>query len=229
MNLLVKETPRNFVLLSIFGIAMGFLEAIVVIYLRQIYYPQGFNFPLAPLSLQMFFVECLREICTIVMLISVGIITGKNYLQKFSYFIYTFAIWDIFYYVGLKLLLNWPPSFLTWDILFLIPLPWIGPVLVPIICSLTMIFLAGSIIWLQEKGCTRVRLSELGLVLGGAFAIFYTFISEYKPTCYNWRLFIFGEVLILCALVLMVKRTRSAYICATKFENSSTVNLCGKF
>ena len=241
MNWSFAKTHRTFVLLSIFGIAMGLLEAIVVVYLRQLYYPQGFDFPLSPLSPQMLSVEWLREIATIIMLVSIGIIAGKNYLQRFSYFLYSFAIWDIFYYVGLKLLLNWPPSFLTWDILFLIPVTWIGPVLAPIICSLMMILLAGSIVCLQERDYTvKIKLSEWGLILFGAFMIFCTFIwdysriiiqegflssfwtlanneyfqqiiSQYKPTYYNWYLFAFGEILILCALTLMLRRTKSTF------------------
>lgn len=232
MDLSLKCPYRNFVLLGIFAVAMGFLEAIVVVYLRQIYYPQGFDFPLTPFSLQMLFAEWLREICTIIMLICIAIIAGKDYLQKFSYFLYTFAVWDIFYYIGLKLFLNWPSSFLTWDILFLIPLPWVGPVLAPVICSLTMILLAGTIIGLQEKGCmASIELSEWGLIFFGAFIIFCTFvwdcfkiimqegayfqqtISQYRPTHYNWHLFAFGEILILCALTLMLLKYRSNANC----------------
>ncbi len=97
---------RILILLGTFSIAMGALEAIVVVYLREIYYPQGFEFPLILLSPKIFFVECLRELSTIVMLIMVGVIAGKNSLQRFSYFLFAFAVWDIFYYVWLKVLLN---------------------------------------------------------------------------------------------------------------------------
>jgi len=181
-------------------------------------------------------VEWLRETSTIVMLAAVGILAGRNNLQRFAYFLYTFAIWDIFYYVWLKILLNWPSSFFTWDVLFLIPLPWIGPVLAPVISSLTMILLGGTIIFLQGKGyAVKLKLFEWSLIYSGALVILYSFvldysmiiirecfiikapgdtghilelISAYKPTHYDWRLFILGEVLILCALVLMYRRTR---------------------
>ncbi|MGB9762966.1 MAG: hypothetical protein ACPLW7_03020 [Minisyncoccia bacterium] len=143
---------KKFVLLGIFGIAMGAVEAIVVVYLRELYYPKGFEFPLTLLSLKFLFIEWIREISTIVMLVMIGVTIGKDFLQKLSYFLYTFAIWDIFYYIWLKILLNWPSSIFTWDILFLIPVPWIGPVLTPIICSLTMILITVTIIALEEKG-----------------------------------------------------------------------------
>ncbi|HPB34523.1 MAG TPA: hypothetical protein PLW61_07150, partial [Caldisericia bacterium] len=180
MSRLFPKKYKTFIILAIFGIAMGFLEAIVVVYLREIYYPQGFEFPLNTFSPEMLSIEWIREISTIIMLITIGIIAGKNFLQKLSFFLYTFAIWDIFYYVALKLFLNWPPSLLTWDILFLIPVPWIGPVLAPIICSLTMILLGGSIVFLQEKGyIVKMKTSDWVLLFLGAFIIFCTFIWNY--------------------------------------------------
>lgn len=239
MSRLFPKTYKTFIVLTIFGIAMGFLEAIVVVYLRQIYYPQGFEFPLNTFSSEMLSIEWIREISTIIMLITIGIIAGKNFLQKLSFFLYTFAIWDIFYYVALKLFLNWPPSLLTWDILFLIPVPWIGPVLAPIICSLTMILLGGSIVFLQEKEyIVKIQLFDWVLLFLGAFIIFCTFIwdyfriiiqegllssfwtlannkhlreiiSQYKPTYYNWWLFAVGEILILFTLILIFKRSKS--------------------
>ena len=135
-NLSSAKIRRTFVWLGIFSVAMAFLEAIVVVYLRQLYYPQGFDFPLSPLAPKTIAMEWLREIATIIMLVAVGAIAGKNPLQKFASFLYSFAVWDIFYYVGLKLILDWPSSLLTWDILFLFPVRWIGPVLAPVICSL---------------------------------------------------------------------------------------------
>ncbi len=236
---LFPKTYKTFIILTIFAIAMGFLEAIVVVYLREIYYPQGFEFPLNTFSSKMLSVEWIREISTIIMLVTIGIIAGKNFLQKFSFFLYTFAIWDIFYYVALKLILNWPPSLLTWDILFLIPVPWVGPVLAPIICSLTMILLGGSIVFLQEKGyIVKMKVPDWVLLFFGAFIIFCSFIwdyfriivqegllssfwklannahlqeiiSQYKPTYYNWWLFIIGEILILFTIILIFRRSKS--------------------
>ncbi len=238
-NLSSEKIQRTFIWLGIFSIAMAFLEAVVVVYLRQLYYPQGFGFPMSPLTSQTIFVEWIREIATIIMLVSVGTIAGKNHLQKFCYFLYSFGVWDIFYYVGLKLLLDWPSSFLTWDILFLIPVTWIGPVLAPVICSFTMILFAGIIIYLQQVGYNvKIKLTQWVLILSGAFTIFYTFIwdftriiiqegllsdfwnladnehfqqiiSQYIPTYYNWYLFAFGEILILVALTLIYRRTKS--------------------
>ena len=114
---------KEYTPLIIFSIAMGFLEAIVVVYIREIYYPQGFQFPLKEFPQWIIVIELIREICTLLMLGTVAWISGQTFLQRFSVFIFIFGIWDIFYYIALKLFLNWPDSILTWDILFLIPLP----------------------------------------------------------------------------------------------------------
>ena len=230
------NTSLKFVWLTVFAVAMGFLEAIVVVYLRQIYYPGGFDFPLKMMSPEIITAEWIREFATLVMLAAVGIIAGKNNLQKLLYFLYSFAVWDIFYYVALKLLLGWPASLLTWDILFLIPVTWLGPVLAPVICSLTMILMAAVLIPLQEKRASfRTLIYDWLLIFLGAFIILYTFIRDYSallisygfiggkgkpadekglmeavaryiPTEYNWILFIAGEVLILTAVTLIIKR-----------------------
>jgi hypothetical protein len=172
------------------------------------------------------------------MLIMIGVISGKNFREKFSYFLFTFAIWDIFYYVWLKILLNWPSSLFTWDILFLIPVPWIGPVLSPIICSLTMILISMTIINLEENGYkVKIKLYEWLLVFSGAFIILYTFIYDYSkiifneilkfglknlikniefwnkisqfiPTKFNWLFFIIGEIIILINFIGFIKRIK---------------------
>ena len=61
------------------------------------------------------------------MLLAVAYIAGGNGPQRFGYFLLSFGIWDVFYYVFLKVLIGWPESLLTWDVLFLIPLTWVGP------------------------------------------------------------------------------------------------------
>ncbi|MGQ9706622.1 MAG: hypothetical protein ACUVWP_06420 [bacterium] len=226
------------IFLTIFGIAMGYLESAVVIYLRGIYYTDGFKFPLRIISPQIFLTEILREIATIVMLITISYTTGRNFKQRFAIFIYNFAIWDIFFYIWLKALIGWPETLLTWDILFLIPITWIGPVLAPIICSFTMVTLGLLILMFDERGY-KVKMKPLswGLILSGAFIIFITFIwdysmiiikggflpklvnlsknpefitaiSQYIPSKFNWLSFTIGELMILIAIVLIYTKTK---------------------
>jgi hypothetical protein len=227
---------RMFILTGLFATAMGFLEAVVVVYLRELYYPNGFSFPLHTMPAGIVTIELVREICTLVMLLTIALIAGKNKLQKFAWFIYCFSVWDIFYYVGLKMFLNWPPSLMTWDLLFLVPVAWVGPVLAPVICSLTMILLAACIVVLQEKGYhVRIKIAEWGFIIGGAVIIFIAFIwdhtriiikegflgeyfnlldnprfiqvmAQYKPEYFIWPLFILGEMIILSGISLITIR-----------------------
>src|SRR5258706_13054156 len=117
----LKIAWKHFCWLALFSIAMGFLEAAVVVYLRKIYYPEGFRFPLAMMDPQLATIELLREASTVIMLAGVGILAGRSPQQRLALFFAAFSIWDLLYYVFLKLLLRWPESFFTWDILFLIP------------------------------------------------------------------------------------------------------------
>ena len=159
---------------------MGFMETAVVIYLRKIYYPNGFQFPLIPISPDIATVEFLREAATIIMLLSIGILTGKTAAQKFSFFIYCFAIWDLFYYIFLKVFIGWPQTLLTWDILFLIPVPWVGPVLAPCIVSLTMILFTLLIIYYEEIGLNvKIKWKEWLLLSIGSLIVIFSFTYDY--------------------------------------------------
>ncbi|MCR4417478.1 MAG: hypothetical protein NUV92_07015 [Ignavibacteria bacterium] len=171
---------KRFIPASIFGVSFGFLEAIVVVYLRAIYYPDGFRFPLTFLDPQMLRIEIVREFCTIIMLATIGWILGKTKGERFSFFIFTFGVWDIFYYVALKLFLDWPQTILEWDVLFLIPITWIGPVLAPVICSIGMIIIALIYVYLSEKNY-QIKFSSMQLILisAGVLIIIYTFIYDY--------------------------------------------------
>lgn len=228
------QRNHTIIWLVIFGIAMGFLEAIVVVYMRQLHYPQGFEFPLKFLSPELLLIEWVRELATLIMLLAIGILAGKTNLQRFLYFLFSFAIWDLFYYIALKLFLGWPASFFTWDILFLIPIPWIGPVIAPVICSLTMIYFSLGILKREEKGfVARLSTFDWISVIVGATIIFISFtidyfsiltqngflgsflslsdnqqfwdiISQYEPVQFNWIIFLAGELLLLTRISFVI-------------------------
>ncbi len=227
---------KKFLILLSFAIALGLLEAAVVVYLRKIYYPAGFSFPLNVISPQILTIEMLREISTIAILFTVAWLSGRNFYEQLASFLYIFGIWDIFYYIFLKVFLNWPASLLTWDILFLIPVTWIGPVLAPLICSITMLFMALLITYLQRKSdvnpafaCksgVKIKIIEWTFILSGIFIIFITFIYDFLeiilsglsivefqnfvPFKYNWWAFCFGELLILGGLGIFYRRTTTS-------------------
>jgi hypothetical protein len=221
-----NNSPSLLKLLSwlvIFSIAMAYLESAVVVYLREIYYPEGFSFPLAPINVDIFMTEIWRELATIIMLAGIGILTGNSSSQRFAFFLLTFAIWDIFYYVFLYALLGWPSSLLTWDILFLVPIPWVGPVITPIIVSLTMLLLASSLIHFKRN----LNLNQWLLSIVGSLIVIISWVldywnfsskhfsngvwtlssaqelfgssEEYIPGSFNWYIFLIGILLLLTA------------------------------
>jgi hypothetical protein len=209
--------------LVVFSIAMGFLEAAVVVYLRELYYPDGFAFPLVVLDPHVGLVEIGREAATIVMLVSLAMLAGQNFRQRLAFFLISFAVWDLFYYVFLKLTLDWPSSLLTWDILFLIPAPWVGPVLSPIVICFTMIGLAVMILRMErDRNLFRLNRTQWLLLLSGSLVVVVTWmwdylvlsgslwaspkkalgvLAHYTPTHFHWWAFALGEALILFGIM----------------------------
>lgn len=185
---------RLFLWITIFSIAMAFLETSVVVYLRKLYYPGGFNFPLKMMDKDIAVVEIFREFATLIMLLGAGFIAGRNKAEKFGLFLYSFAVWDIFYYVFLKVILNWPESLLTWDILFLIPTTWVGPVIAPVLVSLAMIAFAILISKFTSQDIkTKINLLEWALLIGGSIVLVIGFILDYVN--YMFQFFSLSEIL----------------------------------
>ncbi|NQT01098.1 MAG: hypothetical protein HQ580_03680, partial [Planctomycetes bacterium] len=148
----LKTTIKVFCVVVIFSIAFAYIEAAVVVYLREIFHPDGFTFPLTtfgldPLWERLLLTEIGREAATIVLIFTGSWLFGKNRRQRFAYFMTIFAVWDIFYYVWLKVLLDWPSSIMDWDILFLIPDTWASAVLYPVLISITMLVFAAVILY----------------------------------------------------------------------------------
>lgn len=190
----MNSLRSRILIVSIFAIAMALLETAVVIYLREIMYPEGFKFPLEPIPPGITLTEILREAATLVMLVTIGLLAGKSFSQRFAWFIYSFAIWDIFYYVFLWVLISWPESIMTWDVLFLIPATWTGPVITPLILTVIMIGFAMLILVFAERGLdTRIRPLEWTGLLIGVFVLVFAFIFDYMKHMLSG--FAFGELL----------------------------------
>ncbi len=146
-------TRQALVTACFFGMAFGFVEAAVVVYLRAaVGLLPGYGGSLADvavlsadmfqqaqildeLPLGLFAVELFREAATMVMLVSVALLAVKTMRERCAIFLWTFAIWDISYYLGLWTTVRWPPSLFTADVLFLIPVPWFAQVWFPILVS----------------------------------------------------------------------------------------------
>ncbi|MBW1715209.1 MAG: hypothetical protein JRJ77_05180 [Deltaproteobacteria bacterium] len=206
---------RKIFWILVFSIAMALVEAAVVAYLRALYYPEGFAFPLELITVRHFIVELGRETATIFMLLSVAALIGKRFWEKFAYFIICFGFWDIFYYVWLKLALGWPSSLLDWDILFLIPLPWIGPIIAPVSIAIMMILAGLLIIALYKRGYDfRPSFLTWVLTIIGTLTILYSFmrdtgagLHQQMPLPYRYDLLIVGEILYVLALFLAWRNT----------------------
>jgi hypothetical protein len=232
----LPDIRRSFIWLTVLSVAMAYLESAVVVYLRAIMYPEGFDFPLATIQSGIAVTEIFREAATIVMLLGAGYLGGRYFTQRFAWFIYCFAVWDIFYYVFLKVLINWPASLMTWDVLFLIPVTWTGPVISPVIVSFTMLLLAMVII-LRGRKFEKARLNRMEwiLLITGSLILILAFVwdysafllrhysfgeliilpdknvlmelsRQYMPEYFPWPIFVLGEAVILLAIGLLFRR-----------------------
>lgn len=133
---------EKFLLLAFFGIVMAYWEGVTVVYLRRalgIADSQSNEELPRKLSKRYIPIDKAREVATILMLVTLAFLVGETWLDKTVVFLWTFAFWDLFYYLVLYILIKWPSNLTTIDVLFLIPRPWIAPVWVPVGISLTTI------------------------------------------------------------------------------------------
>jgi hypothetical protein len=139
---------------AIYAAAMAVVEAMVVYYLRRlfalqyaaVFVPGRFSFPHAYLRH-----EQIREAATIVMLLAIAYLAGRGLLQKAAYFLFAFGVWDIGYYVALKIMLDWPASLGTRDLLFLTPRQWWAPVWEPLLVSCAFIGVAALLLGARRR------------------------------------------------------------------------------
>ena len=144
----IRIGKKRLLLAALFGIAFGFVEAAVVVYLRAAtgLWPETQVNALVVVPESLLRIECFREAATIIMLGANAILVGQRIKEKAVAFLWTFAFWDIFYYVWLRLTIGWPGSFLDSDVLFLIPVPWVAQVWFPILIS----SLTALVIWFRS-------------------------------------------------------------------------------
>lgn len=206
----MEPLTRRALWLSAFAVTMAYLEAAVVVYLRALYYPDGFEFPLVIIPDRMAAIEIGREAATIVMLVAVAALGGAGAWERFAFFCLTFGVWDIFYYAWLWAFLGWPPSPLTFDVLFLLPVPWIGPVLAPVIVSCCLIAAAVVILRLATRGA-RFELAAPAWIpaIAGGVLVLLAFMLDCRavlrgdlPPPFRWWLFGAGISLGVAALVV---------------------------
>jgi hypothetical protein len=227
----MKGSLRRIVIgLFLFGISFGYVEAAVVIYLRALYEPlrqrltpgraPGDLFPLldrekmvaeAPETGRLLTIEVIREGATLVMLAAAAMLVTGDRSLWLPAFAVVFGVWDICFYLFLKLWIDWPASLLTWDILFLLPVPWVAPVLAPVIVAITIV--CCGLVALSRPVHIRGR-EWIGLILGGALILLsFTWDFQYLlagnlPRPFAWWLFLAGELLGLGTFLHAVFRRR---------------------
>jgi hypothetical protein len=212
----------------LFSASFGYVEAAVVVYLRAIYAPLHLRFypdrpandlfpllsldrlrDLGPEHVTRFKTELVRELATLLMLGGAALMTGRNIREWFAAFLVCFGIWDITFYLCLKALLGWPASLLTWDVLFLLPVPWVGPVLAPAIVAISMIAAGVMVLWREYKH-PPVHLNGpvWAAVLFGWILVFVAFTADFLntthggyPRAFHWGVFFAGEATWLLALL----------------------------
>jgi len=209
---------RRIVWLLAFAVAMAYVESAVVVYLREIYYPGGFDFPIVIIPNRMAAIEVGREAATILMLLGVAMVAGSGGWERFLYFCLTFAVWDLLYYAWLRLFIGWPPSLLTWDVLFLIPVPWLGPVLAPALVSLAMIAASSCLLSLKGRGAVLGLSPGLWmLAIAGGLVVILSFTLDFRvvldgrpPPPFRWGIFAIGMAMGIAAVATGTRRILSS-------------------
>ena len=130
---------RKLIWVAVYAVAMAYVEAAAVVYLRRIYGISDLLRDVAPYDARLAAVELGREAATLVMILAVGLAAGRSVQARLGFAGVAFGTWDIVYYGWLRIMLGWPDSLLASDLLFLIPLPWWGPVLSPVLVALLSI------------------------------------------------------------------------------------------
>jgi hypothetical protein len=204
-----------------FGIAMAWMEAATVYYLRLLVgRVEPYQSEPLPLFGSLGWVEMVREAATLGMLAAAGALAGRTARSRFGYFVIAFGIWDIFYYVFLAVMGPWPRSVWDWDILFLLPLPWWGPVLAPVCVALLMI-LWGTLVSQRRAGSlpASVALTRVLGSIGIALAL-YAFLADalhvvhlggdatrtVLPQTFNWSVFVVALTLMAAPVAHMTWR-----------------------
>jgi hypothetical protein len=218
-----RRERAQWMLVVTLAVGMAWVEAACVYYIRVLvdrvepYQPN----PL-PIYGGLGEVELVREVATLLMLAMTGALAGRTWLTRLGYAAIAFGFWDILYYVFLRIMSGWPASLFDWDILFLLPLPWWGPVIAPVCIALLMV-VWGTLVTREHHriSATRFTWASRGMCGAGillALAVFMAdsicalprgsdAVRQVLPAAFNWP--VFGAALLLIATPLVHTGWRS--------------------
>jgi hypothetical protein len=196
----------------LFALAMAYLESAVVVYLNgALGAPVGDIFPLRPaIAAQgLVAIEVGREAATLVMIALIGVIAGRTWVERLAWSAVVFGAWDIGYYGWLFVFSGWPPSLATNDLLFLIPVPWVGPVWSPIAVSLALVgFGLAAAHALRQGQVVAIRPWHIAAGVGGGVLVilswtldFWRIVDGGFPGDYPWPVFVAGMLVAAGAAV----------------------------
>ena len=206
---------KNLWWIGLFAVAMAYLEAAVVVYLRRLYGIKDLILSVPPFDPQIGAIESGRELATLVMLLAVGLAAGKTLQSRLGFAVFAFGLWDIFYYIWLRVFVGWPHSMLDVDLLFLIPLPWWGPVLSPTLIAALMVLGGALAVIGDDRGQTaRLEQADWVLLIAGNLLMLSAFmadalavlpadaqtLSQLRPTDFNWAVYLIGLSLVALSL-----------------------------
>lgn len=195
---------------GLFAIAMAYVESTVVVYIRRIYGISDLLLDIPPFDPVIVPIEVGRELATLVMFMAMGWAIGRTLQTRISFAFFTFGIWDIFYYIWLRVFIGWPNSLFSPDILFLIPLPWWGPVIAPVLIACLMV-VGGVLAVISEDKGRKIKffISDWTTLIAGVLILLYSFmedaiaimpanvetLAQLRPTSFNWPIYILGLVI----------------------------------
>ncbi len=201
------ESARRLPFVALYAIAMAYVEAAVVAYLRELYGVEDLVRDLPTTVTRLTAIEVGREAATMVMLLAVAWIAGRRLQDRLGHFVFAFGLWDIAYYGWLALFDGWPRSPLDWDVLFLIPVPWWGPVLAPALIAAVMCVGGAAAVLGADRGVSW-RLTRTNAVVAavGIAVVVYTFtvdglgalpdgveaVRQVRPSDFQWPVFALG-------------------------------------
>lgn len=198
----------RWLIVVLFATAMAWMESATVVYLRLLVNRvEPYQVDPLPVSVGLGTTELVREAATLLMLIAAGWLAGRNWRSRLGYFVIAFGVWDILYYVFLTIIGGWPQSIFEWDILFLLPLPWWGPVIAPV--SIAALMIAGGTLVTQFENVWPSRTAWLANVTGVVLALVVFMadaiatlsrgadaVRQTLPTQFLWPLFLVALILI---------------------------------
>lgn len=204
-----------FLWMSLFAVAFAWIESAVVHYLHSQFYQDGFSFPLVPWPMKLTLIEVAREISTMIILAGAAYLAAGKWWSRFAWFMFLMGVWDIFYYIWLLLFEGWPSSPFTMDLLFLVPVPWAGPVLAPVLVSIGLM-ICGVMVILTELTTSRFNpgVFVMSTTLAGWALVLTSFlwdairlIETGSITPFRWDIFIVGMLIWFPGMVVLIFRT----------------------